>query len=802
MIKIGGKEYLNLQEAVLANALDIAILKQMVGYNGPYESIDDITDPVDKALYLIGDEVPYAIYQYNGSTYDYLGTFGANGAQGPAGPIGPQGPQGIPGEQGAQGPAGPKGDQGEVGPQGPQGIQGVAGPAGPKGDKGDQGEPGIQGPKGDKGDKGDTGATGPQGPQGEEGPQGPQGIQGIQGIQGPKGDTGEQGPQGPAGQDGLTTSITVNGNTYTQVSGNITLPNYPTSLDWDDIQDKPTFATVATSGDYDDLINKPDLSVYELKSEAFSGDYNDLTNKPDLSVYAETADLGDCAYLDENELSIAYSQITGTPSIPTKTSDLTNDSGFITSSALTGYATETYVDNEVDALDQTLATVAKTGSYSDLSNTPSIPTKTSDLTNDSGFITNAALTNYVPFETVSGTKLINAGNYYSAGAEPGLTNYNMLTQTRNTFKLPINKSGTIALTSDMPTNYVTLDTNQNIIAKKTFVKSNATATDPEIDINYLRIICRNFYASPTHLSSTLDSTGLEASSGDTSTGSIRHATQYLNGNIYRTYSQNYSASSADFKIGFIRANVGTDATYTFDSTKSGTVAVTSEIPDAVSGTNDGTNWTSLTIGSDTYGFASGGSSYSAGTGIDITNNTISIDNTVALKSELFSGNYNDLTNKPDLSIYAQSANLATVATSGSYNDLSNKPVIPTPTVIYNVPAGEAQATSITMSDTFANYDYVDIQYRIFDSQYYVGCMRVYEPNGKMISLDWKFNTDWADANVYGKCSRYTLSGNTMTVNADTGYEYANNRMGSVTKNTYQYQILITKVVGWKDSRLS
>ena len=38
------------------------------------------------------------------------------------------------------------------------------------------------------------------------------------------------------------------------------------------------------------------------------------------------------------------------------------------------------------------------------------------------------------------------------------------------------------------------------------------------------------------------------------------------------------------------------------------------------------------------------------------------------KPTLFSGNYNDLTNKP---------NLATVATSGNYNDLINKPTIPT-----------------------------------------------------------------------------------------------------------------------------
>lgn len=48
--------------------------------------------------------------------------------------------------------------------------------------------------------------------------------------------------------------------------------------------------------------------------------------------------------------------------IPTKTSDLTNDSGFITNSALTPYA-----------LSSSLATVATSGSYSDLSNKPTIP---------------------------------------------------------------------------------------------------------------------------------------------------------------------------------------------------------------------------------------------------------------------------------------------------------------------------------------------------------------------------------------------------------------------------------------------
>jgi len=59
------------------------------------------------------------------------------------------------------------------------------------------------------------------------------------------------------------------------------------------------------------------------------------------------------------------------------------------------------------------------------------------------------------------------------------------------------------------------------------------------------------------------------------------------------------------------------------------------IPDAVSGTNDGTNWTSLTIGSVTKNIPAGsGSSYTAGTGIDITNDEISVDNTVAMKTDI------------------------------------------------------------------------------------------------------------------------------------------------------------------------
>ena len=91
-------------------------------------------------------------------------------------------------------------------------------------------------------------------------------------------------------------------------------------------------------------------------------------------------------YISENGGKIDSISVNGTAqeivnknvdiTVPTKISDLTDDSDFVESSEL--------------------SSVAFSGDYNDLNNKPTIPTKTSDLTNDSGFITNAVndLTNY------------------------------------------------------------------------------------------------------------------------------------------------------------------------------------------------------------------------------------------------------------------------------------------------------------------------------------------------------------------------------------------------------------------------
>lgn len=103
------------------------------------------------------------------------------------------------------------------------------------------------------------------------------------------------------------------------------------SVDWSKIQNKPNFANVATSGDYNDLSNKPTIpSVEGLASEA---------------------------YVNEKVAAIVI------PEVPTKVSELENDKGYLTEhQSLEGYA------KTAD-----LAQVAKTGSYNDLIDKPTIP---------------------------------------------------------------------------------------------------------------------------------------------------------------------------------------------------------------------------------------------------------------------------------------------------------------------------------------------------------------------------------------------------------------------------------------------
>lgn len=308
------------------------------------------------------------------------------------------------------------GIDGATGAQGPQGLQGETGPRGLQGEQGLQGE------------------TGPQGPIGLTGPVGPAGN-GIASIA----KTGNNGntdiytitftdlttsqftvTNGSDGQDGVSPIVTAVGEgsnviitvtdgtgthqyTIPTTSGEVT--QLPT--DWNAtsgvqmILNKPNLATVATTGSYNDLNNKPTLfsgNYNDLTNmpTLFDGNYNSLTNKPNLATVATTG---------------SYNDLSNKPTLFSGNyNDLTNKPNLFDGN----YNSLTNKPN--------LATVATTGNYTDLTNKPTIPaeannailtiqrngtsigtftadasvnktinvivpTTTSELTNNSGFIT-------------------------------------------------------------------------------------------------------------------------------------------------------------------------------------------------------------------------------------------------------------------------------------------------------------------------------------------------------------------------------------------------------------------------------
>lgn len=153
--------------------------------------------------------------------------------------------------------------------------------------------------------------------------------------------------------------------------------------------------------------------VADIKTE---GTYNATTNKiatmADIpTVPTKTSDLtNDSGFIDssyhdstkQNTITstnkLDYSLIDNTPTIPSKTSDLTNDSGYITGYTETDPIFSSSAASGITSSDITNWNNKSTfsGNYNDLTNKPTIPDSTSDLTNDSGFIDNTVsnLTNY------------------------------------------------------------------------------------------------------------------------------------------------------------------------------------------------------------------------------------------------------------------------------------------------------------------------------------------------------------------------------------------------------------------------
>ena len=174
--------------------------------------------------------------------------------------------------------------------------------------------------------------------------------------------------------DGSLQSQLVSGTNIKTINNTSLLGSGNISIGGTGVETDPVFTASAAHG-----ITSTDISNWNGKSD-FSGSYNDLTNKPTIpTVNNATLTIQKNGSDVKSFTANASSDVTANITVPTKTSDLTNDAGFIT-----GYTeTDPTVPSWAKQSTKPTYTASEVGA---LPSTTQIPSKTSDLTNDSDFV--------------------------------------------------------------------------------------------------------------------------------------------------------------------------------------------------------------------------------------------------------------------------------------------------------------------------------------------------------------------------------------------------------------------------------
>lgn len=403
----------------------------------------------------------------------------------------------------------------------------------------------------------------------------------------------------------------------------------------------------------DNLVITEDGVLSSIGGSTGTSDYNALSNKPALNTDNSVAlevnaqeEISGTVSLHKVSKTGNYNDLLNKPNIPSKTSDLTNDSGYITNTVdnLTNYykKAETYNQTEVDNL------------LGNKANTSDIPTKTSQLTNDSGYITN---------------EVDNLTNYYTE------TEVNNLLNSK-------------ADTSQIPTKVSELDNDTGFITNSTNELTNyykKTETYNKTEVNNLLVDKADVEDIPTTTSQLTNDSGYITNTVDNLT------------NYYKK-SETYTQNAIDEMLRDQEHEILTTTSLTHYYKKTETYNQTevnnlladkankSDVPTKTSQlTNDGSDGTNPFISEIPIA-----SSTQLG-GIKVGNNlSIEADGTLNA-SEGGVKSYNDLTDKPVLNTNVSTSQpvsegetitgemvLHRISKTGSYNDLLDKPTIPEP----------------------------------------------------------------------------------------------------------------------------
>lgn len=406
------------------------------------------------------------------------------------------------------------------------------------------------------------------------------------------------------------------------------------------------FADVAMSGSYNDLTDTPEIPAAQVNADwnADSG-VAEILNKPTIPTKTSQLD-NDSGFLtsesdpvfsasaaatitsqditdwnNKSDFSGSYNDLTDKPTIPTKTSQLTNDGAD---------GTSTYVEADE------LSAVATSGSYSDLTNKPTIPTKTSDLTNDGADNTSV----YVEADELA--TVATSGDYDDL----------------------INKPA--AMTVDSALSWTSQNPVENQAIRNTIYTKNGS-DDKEAGIN---IAFSNPNLSPyVHLGSKTSATKGINSVGIGNNAEASAVRSVAIGNSAKAASRegvalgpNATAGQYSLSIGYYTETVPNYSTAVGPYAKVLTGATNAT---AIGYKSEASEAETVSVGKSTkkrriVNVADGTTATDAATVGQIPTKT------------------SDLTNDgaDNTSTYVEADELATVATSGSYNDLSNKPTIP------------------------------------------------------------------------------------------------------------------------------
>lgn len=410
-----------------------------------------------------------------------------------------------------------------------------------------------------------------------------------------------------------------------------------------------------------------------------------ISNQNVISATDTTYTAGTGLDLTGTEFSVDGTVVALQTDLPTQTSDLTNDGSD---------GTSTYVEADE------LATVATTGDYADLLNTPTIPT-VNDATltiqknsTDVGTFTanassNSTINITVP-TTAADVSALPASTKYGASISLTIDNstYVVTAQLKDQDGNNLGSAQTI----DLPLESVVVNGSYDSQTKKIILtlqngntiefsvadlvsglQSEITSQSPlDADLVDDSTSTNKFVTSTDITAWNGKQNALTAGSNISISGDTISATD-------TTYSAFTGATSQDAgTAGLVPAPAAGDEGKFLSGNGLWTTVSQYTLPIAsandLGGIKVGTN---LSIDSNTGVLSATDTTYTAGAGLDLTGTEFSIDSTVALKSELPTRT-SELTNNgaDGTSTYVEADELSTVATSGSYTDLSNTPTIP------------------------------------------------------------------------------------------------------------------------------